>query len=943
MFLCVLFLALPARAKYGGGTGEPNDPYLIYTAEHLDSIRARADDRDKHFKLMADIDLSGYTENHFHLIGLGHRNAFGGVFDGNGHSISNFTYTTTYSDDVGLFRVIQGGRIKDLRLIAPNVNAGFGRNVGALVGWINSGTITNCHVEGGSVSGGENVGGLVGRSLITIVNSSATCNVSATDDYAGGLIGTGSATHCWASGDVLGSGYIGGLLGDGGATHCYALGSVSGYDRVGGLAGSAGFITNCFSVGSVSGTVDVGGLVGRLGQEGKVFASFWDIETSGQSTSAGGTGGTTDEMTDPNTFMDAGWDFVGASDGPGDSWAMPDGGGYPILWWQLWPEPQLPTFSGGSGAVDDPYLISTAGELNSIGSKPTLMTAHFRLIADIDLAGVKFFIIGGKWNPFNGTFDGDAHTISNFSYNAEYANNAGLFGIVSNGRISNLGLVGPIINVERGDYHGSLVGYLAGGSVTDCYAEAVSLSGNDHVGGLVGWNSRSGKISRCYVTGYVAGDDDVGGLVGGNEGEISDCYSMAEVFGNKRVGGLAGAGTTNYGGRVGNRSSITRCYATGLVSGDENVGGLAGLSEYPGSIEYSFWDIDSTGLLNSGGGEGRTTARMQTAGNYVGWGVYDAEGIWTIDEGRDYPRLWWENAAGEPLTTKFYGGGRGREADPYLIYTAEEFKMIAATPVHWDRHFRLMEDIDLAGYAATDTNMIGYYRSDRDEKPFTGVFDGSGHIISNFSCSAADVNNVGLFGYVKSSRAEIRNVGLIDPDVSGTGDRVGSLVGLLEDGTVTGCYAEGGTVSGSHTVGGLVGWNWAGTITDCYAIVSVSGHEEIGGLVGRKGYTYWRGAFPGEIFRCYSAGIVSGDSRVGGLIGYSYVGQVSSCFWDIETSGQPDSDGGTGKTTAEMQMAETFLEAGWDFVDETENGTEDIWHIREEPGYPTFAWGNFSQ
>ncbi|UCF17746.1 MAG: hypothetical protein JSW59_09835, partial [Phycisphaerales bacterium] len=56
LLLCVLFLALPARAKYGGGTGEPDDPYLIYTAEQMNTIGAEPNDWDKHFKLMADID-----------------------------------------------------------------------------------------------------------------------------------------------------------------------------------------------------------------------------------------------------------------------------------------------------------------------------------------------------------------------------------------------------------------------------------------------------------------------------------------------------------------------------------------------------------------------------------------------------------------------------------------------------------------------------------------------------------------------------------------------------------------------------------------------------------------------------------------------------------------------------------------------------------------------
>jgi len=66
---------------------------------------------------------------------------------------------------------------------------------------------------------------------------------------------------------------------------------------------------------------------------------------------------------------------------------------------------------------------------------------------------------------------------------------------------------------------------------------------------------------------------------------------------------------------------------------------------------------------------------------------------------------------------------------------------------------------------------------------------------------------------------------------------------------------------------------------------------------------------------------------------YAY-GQTN-CFWDKEVSGLRMGD---GLTTAEMQTASTFLEAGWDFIDETENGTEDIWWIDEGQDYPRLWW-----
>ena len=377
IFLVVAFclVSVPAQAKYGGGTGEPNEPYLIYTAEQMNEIGLHEEDWQKHFKLMSDIDLSSYTGTSFNLIGTSH-NLFWGVFDGNDHTILNFTYKYRADRDAtALFsHVGSWGLIKDLGLIGPNLDAGAGENVGALVG-DNMGTITGCYAHGGSVSGRNYVGGLVGFSAGTIINCYSTGTVSGNkaapfasyyvgglvgfsgrtitncyatgivtgDEFVGGLVGNAhTITESYASGSVSGSEYVGGLAGYSGATitNCYSLASVSGYKWVGGLVGlngstSASTITNCYATGNVTGTTDVGGLVG-LNRNGSVDNSFWDTQNSGQSTSDGGTGITTAEMWMKSTFTDASWDFVGESvNGTEDIWCICEGADYPKLTWQF--------------------------------------------------------------------------------------------------------------------------------------------------------------------------------------------------------------------------------------------------------------------------------------------------------------------------------------------------------------------------------------------------------------------------------------------------------------------------------------------------------------------------------------------------------------------------------------------------------------------------------
>ena len=147
LLITILALSIPAYAKYSGGSGEPNDPYLIYTAEQINEIGDEPNDWDKHFKLMIDIDLSIFTGKDFNIIGIDRDDSFVGFFDGNRHVISNFNFITTDNNFIGLFRFVgQEGEIKDLGLINSSIDGGSGYGIGSLVGE-NHGNITNCYAE----------------------------------------------------------------------------------------------------------------------------------------------------------------------------------------------------------------------------------------------------------------------------------------------------------------------------------------------------------------------------------------------------------------------------------------------------------------------------------------------------------------------------------------------------------------------------------------------------------------------------------------------------------------------------------------------------------------------------------------------------------------------------------------------------------------------------
>ena len=120
-------------------------------------------------------------------------------------------------------------------------------------------------------------------------------------------------------------------------------------------------------------------------------------------------------------------------------------------------------------------------------------------------------------------------------------------------------------------------------------------------------------------------------------------------------------------------------------------------------------------------------------------------------------------------------------------------------------------------------------------------------------------------------------------------------------------------------LGSLCGYNNRGTINNCSAAGSVGGDSLLGGLCGRNDL--------GNIIKCCSSGTVTySGSDAGGLCGSNNYGVYDS-FWNTDTSGMSEPGSGTGLTSLEMQDLVTFINAGWDFVGEIENGTSDYWQI----------------
>lgn len=323
-----------AKQKYSGGTGEPNEPYKIAEPNNWVELMNTSTDWFKNYIMTSDIDLNNVTLT---PVGKYYPEVFGGIFNGNRHIIYNAEVNMPNSDYVGLFGFVYlDGQIHNLGL--NNVKIIGNKNTGGLIGK-SYGIVSKCY-SNGAVDGNEYVGGLIGTSIGDLTQSYSFCSVNG-NSSVGGLVGKSFnkfIISCYSNGSVIGNFYIGGLIGQ---TYFYE----DTYDSI-------GFIDKCYSNCKVSGNLSVGGFIGGGSIYSRVLPPsiplisdcFWDIQTSCTSNGIGNynpdpngiIGKTTAEMYDPNTFINASWDFIGETiNGPNDIWWILEGKDYPRLWWQL--------------------------------------------------------------------------------------------------------------------------------------------------------------------------------------------------------------------------------------------------------------------------------------------------------------------------------------------------------------------------------------------------------------------------------------------------------------------------------------------------------------------------------------------------------------------------------------------------------------------------------
>lgn len=449
--------------------------------------------------------------------------------------------------------------------------------------------------------------------------------------------------------------------------------------------------------------------------------------------------------------------------------------------------------------------------------------------------------------------------------------------------------------------------------------------GYDELAGPVANAGRGWQpIGYCELVDEECAGEMFVGILDGQRYEIrglcvnrtdEDCVGLFSALGEGAVVrglGVVGANVTGQygvGGLVGSSAgTITSSYSSGNVTGEWSVGGLVGLNDVGGAVRDSHSAADAAGWGSIGGlvggNRGTVVSSCSTAGVEGAEGVGGLVGanLGVVNDSHSGGSVSGEVVVGGLVGVNYEGTVYGS----YSVCTVTGDSMVGG----------------LVGYnwgVVADSHSAGCVSGERVVGGLIGL-------------------NGGIYMYssdlLGGNRGDV--AGLSYPVCAPTGKLVAEGSTSLSDdwGTVKNSYATA-NVTGDQHVGGLVAMN-TGAVSDCYSSGGVLGSSYVGGLVGSN-----RGLGT-AISNSYAAGSVTGDEYVGGLVGSSqYALTGTNSFWDVETSGQPTSAGGTGKNTAEMMHIVTFSRASWDVVRVADVGTRNpsyIWNIVSTVTYPFLSW-----
>ena len=846
---------------------------------------------------------------------------------------------------------------------------GQSSSVGGIVGRA-CGEIQRCYATG-NIIGADNAreyGGIVGETYKAVKACYWTGRLSALGSYAndfGGIVGNAydAVTNCYTTGDITGSldnaGTLGSIVGCAmdRVTNCYATGSVKGWRAIGGIAGQAygdtyahATISGCMALNtSVESNpfYSIGRVAGITGQESVLNDNYaWDgMRVNGQKIPEGqqSVENGTDLTYDDTNGLSRQFETIF---GGNSAWTYTENGLPTLKNVGGTQSSELPSWMLGSETT---IYITTAQQLkrlaDEVNAGDSKSDKTYLLANDIDLSGYPDWTPIGRFDPpddmlpFSGVFDGQGYSITGLKISGN-EDARGLFGYTYSGAIRNVVIRNP--EIEGKDQVGALVGYQAYSNqgIKNCAVIGGKIQGRSHVGGLVGYMEES-PIQNCYSTcEVVAMDFYAGGIVGDHRvvASIRNCYATGNISG------------TYSGGIVGVAKDVERCVALGqTVTGKSS-------NRVTDSVRIS--DVYAWGGMKVNG----NTVTYGAANNENGADlVYNGGALSTqFSEIFANDDAWTYTENGLPIL-KVVKGEQSSElpswmlSDASTIYitTAQQLKQLADEVNAGDsksgKTVLLMNDIDLSVYP--NWSPIGTLNLNWSDvsRPFSGVFDGQNHTISNLTCTSVTNGYAGLFGNFDGT---VQNLILRDAQITVEGLQAAAVVCENYKGQVLNCAMIGGSVKGKGVAGGVVCYN-RGTVENCYAtgdVTSLSGGRVCyaGGVVG---YNYTEGT----VQSCYAAGRVESEKHAGGAVGGNY-GTVQNCValgQSVSAQGHAhrvvgENSGGTLSGNYAWSGVQVNGQPVTDGLADNENGEDILAHdgliygknaqIFAWPGFDTAVW-----
>ena len=886
---------------------------------------------------------------------------FQAIFEGNNHTISNLMINRPDTDHVGLFGYIERGTINNVGL--SNIDIKGGNKVGGLGGSNRDSDITNSYAIG-DVEGNIHTGGLVG------INSN------------------GTITNSYVAGNTTGTGTVGGLVGDNSSStirDSYATNVVVANRYVGGLVGWnwSSRIENSYATGFVSGNSDVGGLFGDS-TGGTITASYWDTQTSQQTSSDGGIGKTTEELQGPTSAIGI-YDQWNTN-----NWHFGTSNQYPALKYAVGPDTDNPACGSGKQqpACDTLLRGQQPDILEQLTVSPGTLSHLFnpqRLDYDvtvkhtIDDITLNTTATGAEISIASNTAGTEVSTMDHSSVTIPLTITGDTIITIT---VSKDG-VEQIYTVKvRHDTGSTDEGKLpnVAPSFSRNIPEGYELRPEEILDNSnYEWQLIS-SVSTIFAKGpeYTIPDDFV--EVGQAQRELKLTLAARNDHGISQSEEITLTVEKIDNGAAVIDAELEGSQLSATITTDDPDHGQS-------NVSYQ-WQQQ----IND---EWHSIARANAESYTIPTGTTDTTQYRvkvSYTDGQDYP----ETVLSEEVTYRDID----QDDDGLIeISTLEELDAIrnnlAGTSYKTDgeeitagcakdgcKGYELEKDLDFqdaASYRDGNVNEEWTMSGRRGWKPigdssnsFSSTFKGNNHTISNLMINRQESAYIGLFAMINNNavidgidlyKVNIKgnfyvgalvgkNVGGIIKNSSVSGDnnttstvvgtkhKVGGLVGVNDNrtelnpitvtvGKVINSFADVHVIgvipdSGDDgsSVGGLIGIN-KGIISNSYAAGNVSANKNVGGLVGRHE--------EGKITNSYATGTTTGTSYVGGLVGLNSNGNIMYSYWDKTTSKMSSSDGGVGKTTTELQSpitpGSTSTEIYYDW-------SEEIWNFGTNKQYP---------